>query len=124
MKRTIKKAKIEYKCDITGKNLDFNALEKEIGCHDPSHLELNLMVRNKRKIVKQIAAEELGKKQSELTQKDIDYYDDWGYLRTNGLDFHPEIAYEIYKFLRRKYPEVVKNWIEDYQEIVNPMEDQ
>ena len=124
MKKVIKQAKIEYRCDITGKSLDSASLEKEVGSCDPSHLELNLMVRDKLKIVKRVAAEELEKKQSELTQEDIDYYDEWDYLRTNSLDLHPEIAYEIYKFLRRKYPEVVKNWLDDHQEVVNPMENQ
>lgn len=81
-------------------------------------LELNTAV--KLKIAKRDAAEDLEIKQCELTVDQIDYYRDHD-QESLKLDMHPDVAYEIYKFLKKKYPDsvVAKTGGENY-EVVNP----
>lgn len=111
MKKIIKPATFECKCDITGKDLGRKSIINDIGNFDPSSMTLCLRIRRKPKFVKRLAANEFDKSQSELTQEEIDMYDRWDDLTPCELDFHPEVAYQIYKFLERKYLNVVGGWL-------------
>lgn len=121
MKKIIKPAKIEITCDITGKSVDGMSLERELdACYDPSHLELNLMTRESKKSMKTWLPSELGKKWSEITEKEIQDAQHWDILHRGSLDLHPQVAYEVYKFLKRKYPDVVNEWIGADEIVVDP----
>lgn len=105
MKRTVKPAKVEYTCDITGKDL---SKESHL---DPSHLELCFLTRLKKK-----DAREFFPKSEYPDMDDQDKLDyEWEYF---NIDVCCEEAYNIYKLLKNKYPDLFK--ISESRMIVSP----
>ena len=121
MKKIVQQEIISYTCDFTGKSIDSCGLEKELnGYFEPSRLYLELNTALKMKLAKRNATDDYEIKQSDLTESQIEYYRNYDQV-SHQLDLHPEVAYEVYKFLKRKYPESIVDKIvgEDY-EVLDP----